>query len=80
MEIIKPTKKQVFDDLRKNTGCCWLGGSKCHCYSRQLCDCYNDTERRLTKTILTEEEIKAGQEQNAKAMREIDNILHELFD
>lgn len=80
MEIIKPTKKQVFDDLRKNTGCCWLGGNQCHCYSRQLCACYNDTERRLTKTILTEEEIKAQQQQNAKAMREIDNILHELFD
>ena len=29
MQVIKPTKQEVFDELRKNIGCCWLGGAGC---------------------------------------------------
>ena len=74
MEIIKPTKKQVFDELR-NGGCCWLGGQGCECKSRQLCNCYKEAETRLTKTEYTAEEIEENKRQNAKAMQEIEEAL-----
>ena len=79
MQVVKPTKKEVFTDLRKATGCCWLGGNACHCYSRQLAHCYAETERSLTKTILTDEEISQAQEQNKRSMDAITNALNELF-
>ena len=70
-----PTKKQVFDELRHVTGCCWLGGSSCHCYSRQLCKCFNEMKERLTRTAYTEEEIAEAQKRNAKAMQDISHAL-----
>lgn len=75
MEKIEPTKKQVFDELRYSTGCCWLGGTGCQCYSRQLCYCFNETKKRLTKTEYTEEEIKEAQARNAEAMDNIKKAL-----
>ena len=70
-----PTKKQVFDELRYNTGCCWLGGSGCHCCSRQLYQCFNEMKERLTRTEYTEEEIAEAQKRNAKAMQDIEQAL-----
>lgn len=79
MQVIKPTKQEVFRELRQFTGCCWLGGTGCECRSRQLGICYKEAEQRLTKTILTDEEIKQAQEQNQKSMDAITNALNELF-
>lgn len=70
-----PTKKQVFDELRYGTGCCWLGGSGCYCYSRQLCNCFNEMKERLTRTEYTEEKIAEAQKRNAKAMQDIAQAL-----
>ena len=75
MEKIEPTKKQVFDELRYGTGCCWLGGSGCHCYSRQLCQCFNEMKERLTTIEYTKEEIAEAQKRNAKAMQDIAHAL-----
>ena len=77
MEVIKPTKKQVFKELREVDGCCWLGGKGCHCYSRQLKGCYADTERRLTITYYTDEEIMERKLKNAKFIEEIQKLLAE---
>ena len=79
MQVIKPTKQEVFDELRKNIGCCWLGGAGCQCRNRQLGQCFKETENNLTKTILTGEEVKAGQARNAAAMKEIEDILNSAF-
>lgn len=79
MQVIKPTKQEVFRELRQFTGCCWLGGTGCECRSRQLGICYKEAEQRLTKTILTDEEIKAGQARNAAAMKEIEDMLNSAF-
>ena len=78
MEVVKPTKKQVWDELRQNRGCCWLGGSGCHCYSRSLSQCFAEEEKRLAKTIYTKEEINQQIENNRKAMKEIDKALNFL--
>lgn len=77
MKEIKPTKKEVFDELRKT--CCWLGGKGCECKSRSLKDCYLAEEKRLTRFERTPEEIQQGIEQNKRAMQEIDDILNEIF-
>ena len=77
MKEIKPTTKEVFDELRKE--CCWLGGTGCECKSRQLKYCYNETEMRLTRIAKTPEEIQQEIEHNQQAMREIDNLLDEVF-
>lgn len=77
MKIIKPTKEQIFRELRKT--CCWLGGSGCECKSRQLSVCYADTEKFLTKTEYTEEEIKQKQKQNQKAMKDIEKALNDAW-
>lgn len=79
MQVIKPTKQEVFDELRKNIGCCWLGGAGCQCRTRQLGQCFKETEKNLTKTILTDEEIKAGQARNAAAMKAIEDMLNSAF-
>lgn len=79
MQVIKPTKQEVFDELRKNIGCCWLGGTGCQCDSRQLGQCFKETENKLIRTILTDEEIKAGQARNAAAMKEIKDMLNATF-
>jgi hypothetical protein len=78
MEVIKPTKEQVFESLRAD-GCCWLGGNKCHCYSRQLRICMADAERRLTITKYTEAEIMERRAENAKFIEELNKILEEYF-
>ena len=75
MEKIEPTKKQVFDELRYVTGCCWIGGSGCHCHSRQLCQCFNEMKERLTKIEYTKEEIAEAQKRNAEAMDNIKKAL-----
>lgn len=79
MEVVTPTKREVFDSL-KSFGCCWLGGQGCECVSRQLSTCYKAEEKRLTKTALTEEEINQAKENNKNAMNEIDEMLGELFE
>lgn len=79
MQVGNPTKQEVFDELRRNIGCCWLGGTGCQCHSRQLGQCFKETERSLTKTILTDEEIKEGQARNAVAMKEIKDMLNSAF-
>jgi hypothetical protein len=78
METIPPTKEQVWNELRCQ-GCCWLGGNGCHCYSRQLKQCFAETEKRLTKTEYNEEEIAEKQKRNAKVMEDIDRMLGEIF-
>lgn len=79
MQVVKPTKQEVFDELIKNIGCCWLGGTGCQCRSYQLVQCFKETERSLTKTILTDEEIKAGQARNEAAMKDIEDMLNSTF-
>ena len=78
MKVNAPTKQEVFNSLRA-FGCCWLGGQGCECKSRQLSECYKAEEKRLAKTILTEEEIKQAKANNAKAMDELDALLTECF-
>lgn len=79
MQVVNPTKQEVFDELRKNIGCCWLGGAGCQCRSRQLGQCFKEAEKNLTKMILTDEEIKAGQARNAAAMKDISDMLNSTF-
>lgn len=74
MEIIKPTKQQVFNSLRQN-GCCWLGGHGCECYSRQLSTCFADEEARLTKSIPSAEEIAQSQAAHEDLWRDILNLI-----
>ena len=80
MKEIKPTKQEVFAELRKQ-GCCWLVGmgKGCECYSRQLYHCYADAERRLTRHEYTEEEIAEARKDHEKTMRDIKSMLDELF-
>lgn len=70
MEVIKPTKQEVFNSLRNN-GCIWLGGHGCQCHNRQLKNCYEEEEQRLTKELKTESEIKRNIEQNKTLWNEI---------
>lgn len=79
MKVIKPTKKEVFDSLRAS-GCCWLGGHGCTCYSRQLKQCYHEEEKRLKKTVYAEDEIKQMQIENQKAMQEIEKAIKAAFE
>lgn len=74
MTTIKPTKNEIFNELRLN-GCTWCGGHGCECYSRQIKSCYEETEKRLTKTIKTEEEIKEDIAYNEKVWSEIMSII-----
>lgn len=78
MKVIVPTKQEVFNSLRA-FGCCWLGGQGCECKSRQLSECYKAEEKRLTKTLLTEEEIEQAKENNKAAMDELYEMLDECF-
>lgn len=78
MTVVTPTKQEVFNSLRA-FGCCWLGGQGCECKSRQLSECYKAEETRLTKTVLTGEEIKRAKEINRKAMEELSEMLNECF-
>nr|DAQ94065.1 MAG TPA: hypothetical protein [Caudoviricetes sp.] len=75
MERMEPTHKEIM----KYLDCCYYGyGHKgiCECRSpNQFKGCYEAAKKRLTRTVLTEEEIKKGQEANAKAMLEIERAL-----
>ena len=75
MEKIEPTHNVTMAEL----DCCyysrWHKGI-CECKSpNQFKSCYEAAKKRLTRTVLTEEEIKKGQEANAKAMLEIERAL-----
>lgn len=75
MERIEPTHKEIMEHL----DCCyysrWHKGI-CECKSpNQFKSCYEAAKTQLTKTVLTDEEIKQGQEQNAKAMNAINEAL-----
>ena len=75
MKIVEPTHKEVMAEL----DCCyysrWHKGI-CECKSpNQFKSCYEAAKKRLTKAVLSEEEIKKGQEANAKAMLEIERAL-----
>ena len=75
MEKIEPTHEEIMAAL----DCCyysrWHRGI-CECKSpNQFKSCYEAAKKRLTRTVLTEEEIKKGQEINAKVMLDIDRAL-----
>lgn len=75
MKIVEPTHKEVMEDL----DCCyyshWHKGI-CECKSpNQFKSCYEAAKKRLTRIVLTEEEIKKGQEANVKAMLDIERAL-----
>ena len=75
MERIEPTHKEIMAEL----DCCyysrWHKGI-CECRSpNQFKSCYEAAKKRLTRTVLAEEEIKQGQEANTKAMLEIERAL-----
>lgn len=80
MKVIEPTHKEIM----KYLDCCYYGKwhkGICECHSPcQFKDCYENAKRQLTRTEYTDEEIQKMQEENAKAMAEIDKVLHELFD
>ena len=75
MEKIEPTHEEIMAAL----DCCyysrWHRGI-CECKSpNQFKSCYEAAKKRLTRTVLTEEEIQKGQEANAKAMLNIERAL-----
>ena len=75
MERIEPTHKEIMAEL----DCCYY--SRWHkgigeCKSpNQFKSCYEAAKKRLTKTVLTEEEIIQKQKANAKAMLNIERAL-----
>lgn len=75
MEKIEPTHKEIM----KYLDCCYYGywhKGICECRSpNQFKSCYEAAKAQLTKTVLTDEEIKQGQEQNTKAMDAINEAL-----
>lgn len=75
MRGIEPSHQEIMQYL----DCCyysrWHKGI-CECKSpNQFKSCYEAAKKQLTKTVLTEEEIKRGQEANAKAMLDIERAL-----
>ena len=75
MKKIEPTHKEIMEHL----DCCyysrWHKGI-CECQSpNQFKSCYEAAKKRLTRTVLTEEEIIQKQKANAKAMLEIERAL-----
>ena len=75
MERIEPTHKEIMAEL----DCCyysrWHKGI-CECKSpNQFKSCYEAAKKRLTRTVLPEEEIIQKQKANAKAMLEIERAL-----
>lgn len=80
MKLIEPTHKEIMMDLDCCYYCRWHKG-QCECHDpKQFKVCYEEAKKRLTRTELTEEEIRQGQKQNAKSTEAIDNALHEFFD
>lgn len=75
MERIEPTHKEIMAELDCYYYSRWHKDI-CECKSpNQFKSCYEAAKKRLTKTVLTEEEIKQGQEANAKAMLDIERAL-----
>lgn len=75
MKIVEPTHKEIMEDLDCYYYSRWHKGI-CECRSpNQFKSCYEAAKKRLTRTVLTEEEIKQRQEANAKAMLEIERAL-----
>lgn len=75
MEKIEPTHKEIMAEL----DCCyysrWHKGI-CECKSpNQFNSCYEAAKKRLTRTVLTEEEMMQKQKANAKAMLDIERAL-----
>ena len=75
MKKIEPTHKEIM----KYLDCCyysrWHKGI-CECKSpNQFKSCYEAAKKRLTRTVLSEEEIMQKQKVNAKAMLEIERAL-----
>ena len=75
MKKIEPTHREIVEYL----DCCyysrWHKGI-CECKSpNQFKSCYEAAKKRLTRTVLTEEEIMQKQKANAKAMLEIERAL-----
>ena len=75
MEKIEPTHEEIMAEL----DCCyyshWHKGI-CECKSpNQFKSCYEAAKKRLTRTVSTEEEIKQGQEANAKVMLDIERAM-----
>ena len=78
MEKIEPTHKEIMRFLN----CGWFGSyssKKCMCHDRNAFkECYEKAKLRLTKNILTNEEIVKGIEANKKAMADLSAALDEL--
>ena len=75
MERIEPTHKEIMAEL----DCCyysrWHKGI-CECKSpNQFKNCYEAAKKRLTRTVLTEEEIMQKQKAKAKAMLDLERAL-----
>lgn len=75
MERIEPTHKEIMAELDCFYYSRWHKGI-CECKSpNQFKSCYEAAKKRLTRTVLSEEEIKKGQEANTKAMLDIERAL-----
>ena len=75
MERIEPTHKEIRAELDCSYHSRWHKGI-CECKSpNQFKSCYEAAKKRLTRTVLTEEEIIQKQKANAKAMLEIERAL-----
>ena len=58
MQIIEPTKKEVFEAL-KIDGCTWCGGYGCECHSKiNMPTCFDIAKKQLTRDEYTESEIE----------------------
>lgn len=79
MEIIEPTHEEIMNYLDCFHFSKWHKG-QCVCTSRDMFQtCYKLAKMRLTKHIFTDEEIREYQEQNRKAMNDIDKALDALY-
>ena len=79
MQVIKPTKKEVFEQM-KLEGCMWFGGYGCEChYKINFKTCFDQTEKRLSRTEYIPEEEAELTRQGNEARAELDAFLEELF-
>ena len=79
MQVIKPTKKEVFEQM-KLEGCTWCGGYGCEChYKINFKTCFDQTEKRLSRTEYTPEEEAELTRKGNEARAELDAFLEELF-
>ena len=75
MKKIEPTHKEILEHLDCFYYSRWHKGI-CECKSpNQFKSCYEAAKKRLTRTVLTEEEIMQKQKANAKAMLDIERAL-----